>query len=79
MLHVDFISVISNLVHVSLYIILLFLINEVVGMKMQALVLCLPITAAGLEVAHRSQDLLCLQKGINITKCRSSRFHFIEK
>lgn len=60
MLYVDFVSVIFNLVHVSLYIILFFLVNEVVGMKMQELPLCLPITFAGLEVAHRSQDLLCL-------------------
>ena len=34
MLYVDFISVVSNLVHVSLSIILLFLLNEVVEMKM---------------------------------------------
>ena len=57
MLYVDFISLISNLVHVSLYIILLFSVNEVVEMKMQELPLCASITSTGLEGAHRSQDL----------------------
>lgn len=40
MLYVDFISLICNLVHVSLHIILLFSVNEVVEMKMQGLSLC---------------------------------------
>lgn len=52
MLCVDFISLIYNLVHVSIYILLLFSVNEVVEMEM---FLCVPISSVGLEGTHKGQ------------------------
>lgn len=51
--NVAFISLIYNLVHVSLYIIVFF--NEVVEMKMQELPLCASVASIGMEGAHESQ------------------------
>lgn len=55
MLCVDFISLTYNLVDASMYIILLFLVNEVVEMEMQELSLCVPIASVGLEGTHKGQ------------------------
>lgn len=55
MLCVDFISLIYNLVHISIHIILLFSVNEVVEVEMQELSLCVPIASVGLERTHKGQ------------------------
>lgn len=50
----DFISLIYNLVHVSLYIILLFSVNEGVEMEIEEPPLHVPVAYIGLERAHES-------------------------
>lgn len=50
----DFIPLIYNLVHVTLYIILHFSVNEVVEMEIEELLLHVPIASKGLEEAHES-------------------------
>lgn len=54
LLYVDFTSLIQNFVHVSLYIILLFSVNEGVEMEIEELSLHVPVAYMGLERAHES-------------------------
>lgn len=51
----DFISLIYNLVHVSLYIISFFSVNEVVEMAIEELPLHVPVASIGLERAPENQ------------------------
>lgn len=56
MLCVDFISLIYNLVHVSIYILLLFSVNEVVEMEMFLCVLIASISLVG--GTHKDQTYI---------------------